>query len=47
MPSKFGLSGSTKAAPKRHFLTLNPFTLKSQLDDKLAHILNNTRYTEL
>ena len=47
MSSKFGVSGATKASLKAHFLTLNPFTLKSQLDDKLGYILNNARYTDL
>lgn len=47
MTSKFGVNNKTKAALKAHFLTLNPFTLKTQLDAKLAHILNNARYTEL
>jgi len=47
MSSKFGVSGSAKAALKAHFLTLNPFTLKTQLDDKLAYILNHARYTDL
>ena len=47
MTSQFGVNNKTKAALKAHFLTLNPFTLKTQLDAKLAHILNNARCTEL
>jgi hypothetical protein len=41
------VSSKTKAALKAHFLTLNPFALKLDIDAKLAHILNNARYTEL
>lgn len=47
MSSKFGASNKTKAALKAHLLSLNPFTLKTQLDAKLVHILNNARYTDL
>ena len=45
--SKFGVNNKTKAALKAHFLSLNPFTLKTELDAKLNYILNNARYTEL
>lgn len=47
MSSPFGVNNKTKAALKAHFLTLNPFTLKAQLDAKLTHILNNARFTHL
>ena len=44
--SRYGVSSRTKAALKAHFLMLNPFALKLDIDAKLAHILNNARYTE-
>jgi hypothetical protein len=47
MASRYGVSSKTKAALKAHFLSLNPFTLKLDLDAKLAYILNNARCTEL
>jgi hypothetical protein len=47
MGSKFGVNNTTKAALKARFLTLNPFTLKTQLDAKLNYILNNARCTDL
>ena len=47
MASRYGVSSKTKAALKAHFLMLNPFELKLDIDAKLARILNNARYTEL
>ena len=47
MASRFAVSNKTKVALKAHYLTLNTFALKLDLDAKLAYILNNARYTEL
>ena len=47
MTSRYAVSSKTKAALKAHFVSLNPFALKLDLDAKLAYILNNARYTEL
>ena len=41
------VSRSAKAQLRLHYPTLNPFKLKREIDDTLAQIFNNARYTDL
>ena len=41
------VSRRAKAQLRLHYPTLNPFKLKREIDDTLAQIFNNARYTDL